>query len=428
MWFLGKIRESMDSIPLEIGHYAEKRKAEDLSAKASLSNKLHGNILTPDKIPEFCLPPRLYRRTVAPERAAAKPGALSQRFTSRDCGASALSSALHEQVDQMKLTKVSVLAQRAQKPLPFSAEGYGLAGMYESPNTRRKESLFHCRSVVYTLDRSFLKHSTTMALEENQWKTTQTGVGPRLTSKGPSEAGSAESDTPSSNDSSPLGSPLFSRCRPGFSLSIITALEAGSPGLRSASASRCPLGAEGACPCCVVDPRRRRGALSPVSSSCIEPCSSNPTEVSSLSPPVLFPLDVLHCQKRLQREHVLPLPGGSGRVRFSAEYTSSAPLLSTVRVRVVSVEGLMDRGDPGALHCSLSLSLSPGKLQKQNSATIKNCRNPMFNEDFFFTELSRDSLDVLRLRLKVSDKPSALRRGLVLGVVLTEPLAHLLHL
>uniref|UniRef100_A0A3P8ZEF5 C2 domain-containing protein n=1 Tax=Esox lucius TaxID=8010 RepID=A0A3P8ZEF5_ESOLU len=395
MWFLGKIRESMDSIPLEIGHYAEKRKAEDLSAKASLSNKLHGNILTPDKIPEFCLPPRLYRRTVAPERAAAKPGALSQRFTSRDCGASALSSALHEQVDQMKLTKVSVLAQRAQKPLPFSAEGYGLAGMYESPNTRRKESLFHCRSVVYTLDRSFLKHSTTMALEENQWKTTQTGVGPRLTSKGPSEAGSAESDTPSSNDSSPLGSPLFSRCRPGFSLSIITALEAGSPGLRSASASRCPLGAEGACPCCVVDPRRRRGALSP---------------------------------KRLQREHVLPLPGGSGRVRFSAEYTSSAPLLSTVRVRVVSVEGLMDRGDPGALHCSLSLSLSPGKLQKQNSATIKNCRNPMFNEDFFFTELSRDSLDVLRLRLKVSDKPSALRRGLVLGVVLTEPLAHLLHL
>jgi hypothetical protein len=99
-----------------------------------------------------------------------------------------------------------------------------------------------------------------------------------------------------------------------------------------------------------------------------------------------------------------------------------------VRVRVVSVEGLRDEGDPRALHCCLSLSLNPGKLQRQDSATIRNCRSPVFNEDFFFTELSLDSLGGLRLQLKVLDKASGLRRGTVLGIIITEPLAQLLPL
>uniref|UniRef100_A0A8C7C529 C2 domain-containing protein n=1 Tax=Oncorhynchus kisutch TaxID=8019 RepID=A0A8C7C529_ONCKI len=297
MWFLGKIRET----------------------KASLSNKLHSNILTPDKIPEFCLPPRLCRSL-----AAAEPHTVSQR---------------------------------GKKPLPFSAEGYGLAGLYESPNTRRKESLFHSKSTGYTLDRTLPRPTTRVAIDL-------------------SESGSTESDTPSSNDSSPLGSPLLSRSCSGLSLSIIGLTE-GHPGLQS-------------------------------------PCFSPPFVVNSLVPPVLFPLDVLHCQERMQREHVLPLPEGRGRVRLSAEHTLSPSLLSmVVRVRVVSVEGLRDEGDPRALHCCLSLSLSPGKLQRQDSATIRNCRSPVFNEDFFFTELSLDSLGGLRLQLKVLDKASGLRRGTV---------------
>ncbi|KAJ8005979.1 hypothetical protein DPEC_G00123510 [Dallia pectoralis] len=294
--------------------------------------------------------------------------------------------------------------------------------MNESPNTRRKESLFHCKSTVYTLDRSLLGHSTTEARDENQWKT-----------RGWSGAGSTESDTPSSNGSSPLGFPQLIRYHSAFSPSIIVVMEDGSPGLQLDSASRCPLGLEAASSFPVVNPRRGRGAVSPVNSSFrIDPCSSHPPVVNAMAPPVLFPLDLLHSHERLQKEHVLPLPGGHGRVRFSVEYTSPATPLSTVRVRVVSVEGLADRGDRGdrgergPLHCNLSLSLSPGKLQKQDSATVGNCRSLLFNEDLFFSELSRDSLDVLRLRLKVSDKASALRRGLVIGVIITEPLAQLL--
>ncbi|XP_014027531.1 C2 calcium-dependent domain-containing protein 4C [Salmo salar] len=428
MWFLGKIRESMENIPLELGRYVGKSEEEDLSAKASLSNKLHSNILTPDKIPEFCLPPRLCRSLVA-----AEPHTVSQRLTSRDCGAVDFSVTPQvKQVEEMKLTKVSCVAWRGKKPLPFSAEGYGLAGMYESPNTRRKESLFHSKSTGYTLDRTLPRPTTRVAIERNQCKAPpiQLGLELGLSCKSLSESGSTESDTPSSNDSSPLGSPLLSRSCSGLSLSIIAAWAEGPPGLQSASAFSGTLGLEGASPCSAVNPRGRRGAISPIpSTSLIEPCSSPPFVVNSLAPPVLFPLDVLHCQERMQREHVLPLPEGRGRVRLSAEHTLSPSLLSmVVRVRVVSVEGLRDEGDPRALHCCLSLSLSPGKLQRQDSATIRNCRSPVFNEDFFFTELSLDSLGGLRLQLKVLDKASGLRRGTVLGIIITEPLAQLLPL
>nr|XP_046200918.1 C2 calcium-dependent domain-containing protein 4C [Oncorhynchus gorbuscha] len=426
MWFLGKIRENMENIPLELGHYVGKSE-KDLSAKASLSNKLHSNILTPDKIPEFCLPPRLCRSL-----AAAEPHTVGQRLTSRDCGAVDFSvNPQVKQIEEMKLTKVSGVAWRGKKPLPFSAEGYGLAGMYESPNTRRKESLFHSKSTGYTLDRTLPRPTTRVAIERNQCKAPpiQLGLELGLSCKSLSESGSTESDTPSSNDSSPLGSPLFSRSCSGLSLSIIGLTEV-HPGLQSASAFSDTLGLEGAPSCSVVNPRGRRGAISPIpSTSLIEPCFSPPFVVNSLAPPVLFPLDVLHCQERMQREHVLPLPKGRGRVRLSAEHTLSPSLLSmVVRVRVVSVEGLRDEGDPRALHCCLSLSLNPGKLQRQDSATIRNCRSPVFNEDFFFTELSLDSLGGLRLQLKVLDKASGLRRGTVLGIIITEPLAQLLPL
>uniref|UniRef100_A0A4W5LEX0 C2 domain-containing protein n=1 Tax=Hucho hucho TaxID=62062 RepID=A0A4W5LEX0_9TELE len=362
MWFLGKIRESMENIPLELGRYVGKSEEEDLSAKASLSNKLHSNILTPDKIPEFCLPPRLCR-----SRVASEPLTVSQGLTSRDCGAVAFSVTPQvKQVEEMKLTKVSGVAWRGKKPLPFSAEGYGLAGMYESPNTRRKESLFHSKSTGYILDRTLPRPTTRVAIERNQCKAPpiQSGLELGLSCKSLSESGSTESDTPSSNDSSPLGSPLLSRS------------------------------CSGASPCSAVNPRGRRGAISPIPSTSLnEPCSSPPFIVNSLAPPVLFPLDVLH-----------------------------------LRVRVVSVEGLRDKGDPRVLHCCLSLSLSPGKLQRQDSTTIRNCRSPVFNEDFFFTELSLDSLGGLRLQLKVLDKASGLRRGTVLGIIITEPLAQLLPL
>ncbi len=150
---------------------------------------------------------------------------------------------------------------------------------------------------------------------------------------------------------------------------------------------------------------------------------------AKLSPPIQFPLDMLHCQERFHQEHVLPLPQ-RGRVRISAFRTSVAQCSTTIRIRVISVEGLRDPADLRPLTCSLTLSITPGKLQRQHSAIIRNCRNPVFNEDFFFQEPEEQqgSLGDLALRLKVLDKASGgLGRGVVMGIVI-KPLCQLLPL
>ncbi|XP_074789824.1 LOW QUALITY PROTEIN: C2 calcium-dependent domain-containing protein 4C [Myripristis murdjan] len=413
MWLLGKIKESMESIPLELTRYVGKSE-EDLclSSKTSLSHTLHNNILTPDKIPEFFLPPRLCKRSspLAPERA---PPYLPSQIHKSPTAADSTHATTKD------VSKSQVVRRAKKKPLPFSAEGYGLVGMYESPNTRRKESLFHAKRPAYLLDRTVPRAAPKFANERDLPKTTTTlsGFLPLFPCKSLSEAGSTESETPSSSDSSPLGSPYTSNS----SLSIL--LKRG----RLKGTTSCPS---------LINIREERvrwkegvstltGSLNSFSSS-----EGNPM---TLGPPCLFPLDVLHCQERLQHQHILPLLPGQGKVRLSTEHTASSATtsssLSTVRVRVVSVEGLREDGDQRPLNCAVSLCLVPGKLQRQESATIRNCRSPVFNEDFFFTELSQESLLALELRLKVMDKPGtgALKRGTVIAII-TKPLSQLLPL
>lgn len=398
----------MESIPPELSRYM--RKSEEdifLSSKTSLSHSLHRNILTPDKIPEFCLPPRLCKRSLLLEVETTPPNLRGQNQ---------IPKSTHGKMKDVKTKNgdASVAWQATKKPLPFSAEGYGLAGIYESPNTRRKESLFHSNCPVYMLDRSISTPALRQAKETNMGKKTLSGFLPLFTFKSLSDTGSTETETPSSRDSTPLSSPYSSRS----SLCILSTKG------RLKGATSCPS---------LIDSSEDRGRWKSVGLS-LTTSSSNPPclEGNSLtvSPPVLFPLDVLQCQERLQREHVLPLQG-RGKVRLSAEHTTfptnTFSSLSTVRVRVVSVEGLQNDTDQQTLNCAVNVCLTPGKLQQQGSATIRNCRSPLFNEDFFFTELSRKDLLQLQLKLKVVDKSAAgsLRRGAVIGVII-KPLSQLL--
>ncbi|XP_071776484.2 C2 calcium-dependent domain-containing protein 4C [Centroberyx gerrardi] len=402
MWLLGKIRESMENIPLELSRYVGKSE-EDLC----LSPSLHNNILTPDKIPEFCLPPRLCKRS--PLLAAERP---PPHLCSQVRRSPTPSHTTH--VKTKDVGAGSPVPRRAKKkPLPFSAEGYGLAGMYESPNTRRKESLFHSKRPAYVLDRRSPIAAPKLKNERNLPKTTS-GFFPLFSCKSLSETGSTESETPSSDDSSPLGSPYNANS----SLSMFS--DSGS--------------LKGALSCSsLISTREERGRWRRRGSALTGSPSSSEGGSLTLRPPILFPLDALHCQERVQREHILPLPAGHGKVRLAAEHTASSNAsfssLSTVRVRLVSVEGLRDDDDRRPLNCTVSVCLIPGKLQRQESAIIRNCRSPVFNEDFFFTELSQDNLLVLELRLKVMDKPSTgtLRRGTVMGVI-NKPLSQLLPL
>ncbi|XP_067431718.1 C2 calcium-dependent domain-containing protein 4C [Thunnus thynnus] len=412
MWVLGKIKESMESIPLELSRYMGKSE-EDLflSSKA----KLHNNILTPDKIPEFCLPPRLCKRSPLLGAEATPPHLHSQNQMPRS---NITSDTKHLKTNDVKTKNgdPAVVRKAVKKPLPFSAEGYGLAGLYESPNTRRKESLFHSKCPAYMFDRSIT--APRLAKETNQPKKTSTlsGFFPLFPCKSLSETGSTESETLSSSDSSPLSSPYSTKS----SLSI----PSGSGRLKGATS----------CPSLIdnrEDRRRWKGEALSLTTSPGSPPSLKGSSLT-LAPPVLFPLDVLQCQERLQREHVLPLQG-HGKVRLSAEHTTfstnTLSSLSTLRVRVVSVEGLRDAADTRPLNCAVSVCLTPGKLQQQESATIRNCRSPVFNEDFFFTQLSGEDLRELQLRVKVVDKPAAgtLRRVTVIGVI-TKPLSQLLPL
>ncbi|MEQ2275243.1 hypothetical protein XENORESO_000608, partial [Xenotaenia resolanae] len=357
MWVLGKVRESMESIPLELVSYIGKRDDDALfSSKTSLSQNLHANIITPNNIPEFCLPPRLCKRHPKSEKSE----------------------------------DPSVPQKAPRKPLPFSAECYGLAGMYESPNTRRKESLFHSKRPVYMFERRIptTKHRQ---METTPLKKTFLEFFPLFAFKSLSEAASTEAEIPSSAKPPRNVRSRSQRLKETVSCpSLFDIME------KSIKA-------------------KKLGLSLPTFSWSRSTSERNPP---TLSPPVLHPLDFLHCQERLHHKHILSLQG-RGRVRFSTEHTTFSNGTSTIRVRVVSVEGLLDQTEQQTLNCAVNLCLTPGKLQQQESAIIRNCRCPVFNEDFYFTELSHKDLLELQLRLKVVDKAAAgaFRRGTVIGII-----------
>ncbi|KAM9391467.1 C2 calcium-dependent domain-containing protein 4C [Pholidichthys leucotaenia] len=412
MWFLGKFRESMESLPLELSHYIGKSEDDSFCpSKTNLSHTLHNNILTPDKIPEFCLPPRLCKRSHLQD---VEENRSSMRCQKQISCPSLNSTAVKTNDKIVKNGDTSVVWQGKRKPLPFSAEFYGLAGIYESPNTRRKESLFHSKWPTYMLDRSVPAAAPRLAKEKTLPKKNLSGFLPRFLCKSLSETRTTDSETPSSSDSSPFSS----------SYSDKAAVYIPSSSGRLKSTVSCPLLHDR------IEDRGgwRKGGLS-FENSPSSPSTSDENSLT-LTPPVHFPLDVLQCQEKRQREHVLPLQG-RGKVCLSAEQTTISTSmfrsLFTIRVRVVSVEGVGDDTDQQTLNCVVTLCLLPGKLQQQESATVRNCRSPMFNEDFFFTELSQRDLLELQLKLKVVVKPAAatLKRGTVIGVI-TIPLLQLL--
>ncbi|CAG08425.1 unnamed protein product, partial [Tetraodon nigroviridis] len=134
MWVFEKIKESIDNLPLELSRYVGGNTEEIFRpSKTGLRYRLHNNVLTPDKIPEFCLPPRLCKRS--PLKADMMASNLQDQ---NDSSGSCASSNITLKAIELKIGD----AEMAKKPLPFSAEAYGMAGMSESANTRRKESLF----------------------------------------------------------------------------------------------------------------------------------------------------------------------------------------------------------------------------------------------------------------------------------------------
>ncbi|NXQ88258.1 C2C4C protein, partial [Nyctibius grandis] len=279
-------------------------------------------------------------------------------------------------------TNVDPQAQTAMSLpyVPKAQTSYGFATLVESPHTRRKESLFHSEHS------SLCPSPATSPSAQRRAKLNALMPPSRYFSGG-------ESDTCSSAESSPFGSPLLSR---SVSLLKIFSQESQSKVIklkhsvaRNSSLSTDDSSAD-------TSPSAQRRARS-------APAGGQP-------PAALLPLDL---PPGRDREHSLRLSRG-GSLRLAAEYD---PSNARLRVRLLPAQDdLYDAlVDLRSINCCVSLCLNPGKLQKQRSTIVKNSRNPVFNEDFFFDGLGPGHARKMSLKLKVVNKGSSLKRDTLLG-------------
>ncbi|NWI52937.1 C2C4C protein, partial [Calyptomena viridis] len=357
----------------------------------------YSNVLTPDKIPDFFIPPKLSAAPAEaegselPSAADLGPSVSEQDLAGRKTPRSprpssrsrSRSRAAGRHIIQIETaedwtaegscgTNADPQAQTAMSLpyVPKAQTSYGFATLMESPHTRRKESLFHS------------EHSSLCPSPVTS---------PTLMHPGRYFSG-GESDTCSSAESSPFGSPLLSR---SVSLLKLFSQESQSKVIklkhsvaRNSSLSTDDSSAD-------TSPSAQRRARS-------APAGAQP-------PTALLPLDL---PPGRDREHSLRLSRG-GSLRLAADYD---PSNARLRVRLVSAEDLYDAlVDLRSINCCVSLCLNPGKLQKQRSTIVKNSRNPIFNEDFFFDGLGPGHARKMSLKLKVVNKGSSLKRDTLLG-------------
>ncbi|XP_061461855.1 C2 calcium-dependent domain-containing protein 4D [Rhineura floridana] len=331
------------------------------------------NVLTPDRIPTFFIPPNLAAlqdrrscRSESPEASEAPAHSAEEHIVQA------------ENSDQREGQVFGRLYSASS--MPQLSGPMGMAILPESPHTRRRESLFHGRC----LPRRF--HGARFSSPP-----TKPPVRPGLV---------LDSDTASSTDTSPYSSPLLMRSL-GCPLSCQAYGHRRRFPCRSANLSAAP----------------RPSSLSTAETSSTDTSPSFPRREKEppwgpVAPLPLFPLDLIRCHERLTKEVVLTVSKG-GRVRLSSEYL---PPQGRLRVRLVSAESFYPpHCDPRHVSCCVSLQLRPGMGPRQRSAVIKRSRNPIFNEDFFFEGVSSEELSRCSLRLKVLNKGSGMRRDVVLG-------------
>ncbi|XP_044311769.1 C2 calcium-dependent domain-containing protein 4C [Varanus komodoensis] len=432
MWLMEKIRNAVQ----------ESSSRGSSSRDKKPKGTVYRNVLTPDKIPDFCIPPKLPTAPPEPLGAEAMPmhdlGASSSAFTmtghwpkrspelppkvgnpvqenrtsleiaskhivrieQSNAGQTSQESRSDAPRKNADHTNVDPMAQKAMSLpyVPKAQTSYGFATLAESPHTRRKESLFH--SEHSNLCRSRPTSPNPLQRSSSRWgKSAEEGARlnpPDICSSLMSShrhIGGADSDTCSSTESSPFGSPLISR-----SMSLLKMFGQDSQSKvvklkqslsRSASRSKDSFTSPRA------QRRPRRGAAAVASGV-----------------PQQLPLSSALLEERLHKEQVVSLSKG-GSMRLAAEYSLAKACL---HVRIIVAEDLYDKHyDMRSINCCVTLYLNPGKQQKQRSSFIRNSRNPIFNEDFFFEGLGASNLKKMTLKVKVINKGGNLKRDTLVG-------------
>ncbi|NXG25966.1 C2C4C protein, partial [Grallaria varia] len=419
MWFLEKIRASHEN-----GNFPSSflglPQGSNVPVKPRLGAAAFPNVLTPDSIPEFCIPPRLS------SSGAVKGGGFHQDPSSVDAApVSNHGPRAWPHLIQVESVEEDIIALEEESTnsdpqsqaalslphFPRAPTSYGFCTLLESPHTRRKESLFHgdprgaLPSLVLPRSRANTfsgkgSTSTPIAISFSSVR-----LPPRPLSL--HRQGACDSDTASSSDSSPFSSPLLSRspARP-CSLTkaqsqeglLCRALKAKSKSsvARNNSLSTEESSSTDNSPCATRRASEGLLAMQSFSTSC--------------SP--LLPLDLTRSRERLVGESAVAMDRG-GLLRLSAEYCSENQRL---RIRLISAQGLYeDSMEPKHINCCITFSLVPGKAQKQRSTVIKRSRNPIFNEDFFFDGIAEEELYGLSVRMKATNKGCSMKRDYTLG-------------
>ncbi|XP_062815647.1 C2 calcium-dependent domain-containing protein 4C [Anolis carolinensis] len=410
MWLLEKIRGSVEN---------GASRGNDSPDKQS-KGPLYSNVLTPDKIPDFFIPPKLPTVPAEAEGAegkvkspmgtsaseqnlsAGKPQRSPRLPTKAASESKNLLKAASRHIIQIESadewlseedfsTNADPQSQTAMSLpyVPKAQTSYGFATLVESPHTRRKESLFHsehtslCPSQASSPGSQRRTAPSAESAHLNPLDISMSLMNPYRYFSG------GESDTCSSAESSPFGSPLLSR---SVSLLKIFSQESQSKviKLKHSVARNSSLSTDDSSADTSPSSQRRMR------------CATPPTGAVGGADP----------QEHLHKEHTISLSKG-GSMRLAAEYNPSSARL---RVRVVTAEDLYDKHcDARSINCCVALYLNPGKVQKQRSTIIKNSRNPVFNEDFFFDGLGARNVKKMSLKVKVVNKGSSLKRDTLMG-------------
>uniref|UniRef100_A0A1A7WM97 C2 calcium-dependent domain containing 4C n=1 Tax=Iconisemion striatum TaxID=60296 RepID=A0A1A7WM97_9TELE len=427
MWLLEKLRSSVESS----GTHSQPPQTTE-----AIPVSVYANVLTPERIPDFFIPPKLIccppEESSSPEpkhcpalrpsssdhaicsqspRARSSKNICSPRLFSRNLQKSANRHIIQiESADEPGAqagnrmgvdvnTNADPQSQTAMSLpyVPKAQTSYGFSTLMESPHTRRKESLFH-------------SDPSSPLTSPNSQRRSQGGTLLAPADPNPYRYFSGgESDTCSSAESSPFNSPLLSRSA-SLLRSITQETQAKVSRAKRSLARHSSLSTD-ECSSADNSPNMQRRRMRCPPSPAFRGCKTSGVRGAA--------------SDLLQREHTINLHKG-GTLRLSTHYDAEAARL---RVRVLTAEALYNRQtELKSINCCVALYLKPGKLQKQRSTIIKNSRNPVFNEDFFFDALPQAQVKNLAMKIKVVNKGTSLKRDVLLGereVLLSELLAGL---
>ncbi|XP_025328399.3 LOW QUALITY PROTEIN: C2 calcium-dependent domain-containing protein 4A [Canis lupus dingo] len=322
------------------------------------------NVLTPDRIPEFCIPPRL-----APCTGVAALRVSWSHAAALDAAAG------HTDWDPRSQAALSL------PHLPRGRTAYGFCALLESPHTRRKESLF------------------------------LGGPGAAPPRPAPPRAQPRPPPPP------PRSPPAPARPRP--------APRAPAPPARARRLLRAPEGllsralrargsrglarARSACGGDRDEPPSRAGA--PSASASPSPSPSPPP--SPPPPPGPDPRP-----ERLEAEGTVALGRAGGALRLAAEYSRASGRL---RVRLLGAEGrAAGAGGPRAVGCRVSFVLRPpGQTRPRRSAVVRPSRAAASEQDVWLDGLSEEQLRRLAVRVQAEERGRLRGQGeLLLGALL----------